>query len=285
MKTVEEPGEVTLTLRDERGQGSVTVDIDDPWAGPWRRSMITGKPTSPWRGVGFRHRGVPYSLGFVSLTERSRVLWFPGANLAANEYVEDIDGQLSHFVGRPVDHLTIDSEFKPGHQRSHLTYVDGSHGPQVTHRHQRGTLTLWFSLLLPGTELLRTVPESLSVRFSAPRGDTDYPKQLAGKGSWELFEAIDDPAPPRFFQCDVWVGTWPGWRQDRFAFTPLAGLLGIADPTRDLVYPRLAMLPLSIDCGLGLVVSWVPGRLDKATMIRPSSVEGSVPELPTPPAT
>ena len=282
MDTTAESGELTLTLNDRRGQGSVTVGVDDPWAGPWRQAMVVGRPTAPWRGIAIRYQGVPYSLGFVSLSEGQRLLWFPGASLSASEYIEDTTGQLTRFVGRPVDHLTLDPDFAHGRQRSHLTYVDGLHGPKITHRHRAGDLTLWFSLLLPDTSSLRVVPESLSINFTPSRHDPDYPQQLAGQGCWEFLEAADDPIPPTFIQFDVWAGMWSGWEQDRFAFLPLAGQLGIADPERDKVYPRMARLQFTPECGLGLVVAWVPGRLKKPTMIRHSSVKGSLPPLPSP---
>lgn len=244
--------------------------------------MVDGRPTAPWRGIAIRYQGVPYSLGFVGLSEGHRLLWFPGADLSASEYIEDTTGQFTHFVGRPVDHLTLNPDFTPGRQRSHITYVDGVHGPKVTHHHQTGDLTLWFSLLLPGTSSLRVVPESLSICFTPRRRDPHYPEQLAGQGHWKFLEAADDPMPPTFVQFDVWAGMWSGWERDRFAFPPLAGQMGIADPERDTVHPRMAQLRLAPECGLGLIVAWVPGRLEKPMMIRSSSVKGSIPPLPSP---
>ena len=273
--------EWTITVRATNGQGTVQVDVDDAWARLWRRASVAGQPTGQWVGIGFRLAGTPYSLGFMAVSSGGRLLWFPTANLQAILYDEDASGQLTNYLGRPVDHLTLNPADSTGRHRSHFTYVDGGHGPNVSHHAKPGYLIPWFSVMLPNiVDHLRLVPAELSITFPPVRTDEQYPSQLVGDGRWLVVEGNDPPDVPCLVQFDIWAGVRPEWIEDAWNYLPIPHLLGIGDKEGPDIRHRSIGVRVAEDHGVVIIMSWVPGRLDRPRILRPSSFDpGDTPPL------
>lgn len=267
--------DLTLTISDRRGRGTVTVGPDDPWARLWRPAMTTGKPTSQWKGIGVRHQDMPFAFGFLGLSRKTRRLtWFPAAHASPAVFNQDVLGQLTHFVGRPVDHLTLDPEGAPGRFKSHLTYEDGSHGPTVSHYPRDGELVPWFSLLLHdlAEERMRVVPEALNIIFPAPRGDSAYVAQVAGEGGWGFIEVLPKPEGSCFIEFDVWAGMTQGWKGHAYSCVPWVYAIGVPTPDRQDIQSRAFQADFAPDRGCVVVMSWVLGELDAPRLLRANRV-------------
>ena len=273
--------ELTLTITDRRGQGTVTVGSDDPWARLWRPAMTTGKPTDYWKGIGVRHKGVPFAAGFLGLSRKTRRLaWFPAAHASPAVFNRDSHGQLTHFVGRPLDHLTLDPEGKPGRFRSHLSYEDGSHGPTVSHYPRDGELVPWFSILLDdlSEERMRVVPEVLNIIFPAARSDSAYVAQIAGEGGWGFIEALPKPDQTCFIQFDYWAGMIEGWEDHSYSWVPWVYAMGVPAPDNQQIESRAFGAPFAPDRGCVIVMSWVLGKLDAPRLLRANRVTHTIPD-------
>jgi hypothetical protein len=261
--------------------GLVNVESDNPWARVWRQAITTGKPTGQWKGIGIRHQGVPFALGFLGLSRKTRRMsWFPAAHVSPAVFNLDEDGRLAHFVGRPVDHLTLDPEGAPGRFKSHLTYEDGSHGPTVSHFPRQGELVPWFSLLLHDLdeEHTRIVPEILTVTFSPPRSDSGYVAQIAGEGGWGFIDALPRPRESCFIQFDAWGGMTEGWKDHGYSCVPWVYAIGVVTPDRQEIQSKAFQADFAEDRGCVVVMSWVLGELDAPRLLRANRVthaEGS----------
>lgn len=265
-----------MTVRTNRGVGEVSVTDEDPLAGPFRRGMRTGHPTGRWRGVAINDdESVPRIFGYLGLSAKTRrLMWFPAAHLTLTDFSQDKNGDLRRFVGRTVDHVTLDPEGRPGRHRSHLTHTDGTRGPTVSHYPREGELIPWFSLLLPDTSMMRVLPQKLEIRFASARPDQDYPADVAGDGFWIVIDSLAKPRLPSFLQIDVWAGMTDGWDQLHNDAVPWPLVRGVARNVPDpLVQPaRRAFFELESDRGLALIMTRPPGELDSPRLMRANRV-------------
>jgi hypothetical protein len=254
-----------LTIKTNRGVGRVSITDGDPLAGPFRRGMRTGHPTGTWRGVGVPDdEFVPRVFGYLGLSSKTRrLMWFPAAHLTLTELNRDEHGVLRHFVGRTVDHVTLDPEHGPSRYRSHLTHVDGTRGPTVSHFPRDGELIPWFSLLLPGESMMPVLPAALEVWFVPARPDAQYPRDVAGDGFWLVIDDLPRPPPRSFLQVDVWAGMTEDWQHLHSDAVPWPLVPGVASDVPDpLNLPASrTVLGLASDRGVALVVARPPGEL------------------------
>jgi hypothetical protein len=242
--------------------------------------MTTGKPTNRWTGVGIRHEGVPYAFGFLGLSGKTRRLaWFPAAHLSPSVFNRDVHGQLARYSGRPVDHLTLDPEGKPGRFKSHITYEDGSPGPTVPHYPRPCELVPWFSLLLHDLteEHMRVVPRLLSITFPPVRTDSMYLAHVAGEGGWGFIDTLPRPDETCFVQFDVWAGMTEGWEGYGYSAVPWMYEIGIPAPDPQHIESRAFQAPFEADRGCVIVMSWVLGDLDGSRLMRANSVTHTTP--------
>ena len=268
--------DLTMTIRTNRGVGEVSVTDEDPLTGPFRRGMRTGQPTGRWRGVAITDdKSVPRVFGFLGLSEKTRrLMWFPAADLTLTEFNQDKTGDLRHFVGRILDHVTLDPEGRPGRYRSHLTHTDGSRGPTVTHQPRQGELIPWLSLLLPDQSMMRELPQKLEIRFASARSDQKYPRDVAGDGFWIVIDGLAKPAPHSFLQIDLWAGMTDGWEQLGSDAVPWPLVPGVARNVPDpLVQPaRRAVFKLESDRGVALIMTRPSGELEGPRLMRANRV-------------
>lgn len=272
--------DLTIEIGDRRGQGTVTVGPHDPWARVWRRAMTTGKPTYRWKGVAVRHEDIPYAFGFFGVSRKTRRLaWFPAAHASPASFNQDHHGQLTQFRGRPVDHLTLDPEDKPGRYKSHFTYEDGGHGPTVSHQPRPGELIPWFSLLLHDMteDTMRVVPEMLRITFPAVREDHAYPAHVAGEGGWGFIDTLPKPVDPCFIQFDVWAGMTQGWDGFLYSSVPWVYKIGVDAPQQQAIHSRAFQAPFEEDRGCVVVMSWILGELDAPRLMRANRVTHVMP--------
>lgn len=143
-----------------------------------------------------------------------------------------------------------------------------------SHHARAGYLIPWFSIMLPNVvDHLRLVPEELSIKFPPVRRDEHYPAQLVGDGRWLVVDGNEPPGAPCLVQFDVWAGMRPQWTEDAWNYLPIPHLLGIGDDEGSDIRHRSIGVRVSDDCGVVVIMSWVPGQLDRPGILRPSSFD------------
>jgi hypothetical protein len=205
---------LTLNLTFSSGDGELVVGCDHPLVGAFRRAIETGRPPGAWRYLLAYNQSsdVPVVLGTLVHTVGDRLLFFPAAQVT-------LDGENLYepFIGRVLDHLTLDPPDPGSGSRSHVAVVgvpkDRSRGVGFRTVPPPGTMIPWFSLLTPGLDGFPVLPKELSVTFPPPRPDVgSFGDRLCTAGGLTVAPLPEARGNPNFLQVDVWVGRGPAWK-------------------------------------------------------------------------
>ena len=179
------------------GKGELRADESHPLAAPFRHAMSTGKPPDPWTFLLTKDPStqVSHVLGTFMHTSKpgDRVLFFPGGRF----WLDDVGGWPARFVGKQVNHVTLDPPGKPRAHSSHIALYDlpkkESRGLGFTTKVRGGYLIPWFSLLVPKVSFFKPLPALLDVRFQSVRTDWDrFSQRLLAQGGTRAV-AVPDP--------------------------------------------------------------------------------------------
>lgn len=214
MEITNEGRPLGIVMRFSEGTGELTVGMDHPVVGAFRRGMEEGQLTGKWRYL-IVHEipAVPYTIiGAFVRTPRSRVLFFP----AADSVIETVDSP--RFKGKPLDHITADpprTEKSSSHIAVRGLPVEKSRGLNYRSAPPPEHMFPWFSLLIPDLNGFTELPARLEVPFPRPCGDVrKFADRLLADGGFATMPlpSVTADRTSHYIQFDVWLGRGPDWK-------------------------------------------------------------------------
>lgn len=169
--------EIQLTLELPMGKGEIDTSSSS-LARPLRRLFVTGKSAGKINYVFYRHVDEQcYNIGSLCLTEKGRILFFPGFQARDLLWLLNKKGNLRKFnlTDYSVDHFTLENNFK----ELHLTLLKKNEMGEKKYPVSFKTFKInkdvyfWFSLSVQNPSLLEVTPKKTIMRFSSPPSDSE----------------------------------------------------------------------------------------------------------------
>ena len=179
---------------------------------PFRRVLSEGKPTGKINYVLFSEHDLNspvYVIGSLCMTERGRILFFPGVK----DRLTFLHGVQNRELPKNtvMDHITLDADFS-----CHATFSDGSHfrlSPPI--QPVEPDLYGWFSLCIGSLAVLEILPQKLGIEMEVPTSDAERRSmdimQSREDAVFHVLNLHDDDGPTinddEFLHIDLYVET------------------------------------------------------------------------------